>query len=52
MDLEYTHYTGESVRGLSLTELEETLIEVYNTRQEEKKYLAELYKMEMIRISA
>ena len=51
MDLEYTHHR-ESTRGLSLSELEETLIEVYNTRQEERKYLAELYKMEMIKVSA
>ena len=52
MDLECTRYHGESAYGLSLPELEETLIEVYNTRQEERKYLAELYKMEMIKVSA
>ena len=57
MELEYTYwqddefyvgflndYPEDSTQGLSLTELEEALIEVYEIRQEEKKHLAEIRK--------
>ena len=53
MELEYTYwqngkyfigflndYPKDSTQGLSLSELEEALKEVYEIRQEEKKHLA------------
>ena len=65
MELEYTYwqeggffigflndYPDDSTQGLSLTELEEALIEVYEIRQEEKKHLAAIRKTGKIRISA
>jgi len=52
MELEYTYwqdgeffvgffndYPNDSTQGLSLAELEEALIEVYEIRQKEKKHL-------------
>ena len=65
MELEYTYwqdgkffvgflndYPDDSTQGLSLPELEEALIEVYEIRQEEKKHLAEIRKTGKIRIPA
>ena len=65
MELEYTywqngkHFVGflndypkDSTQGLSLSELEEALKEVYEIRQEEKKHLAEIRKTGKIRIPA
>jgi len=45
-------YPEKSIRGLSLPELEKALVDVYKTRQEEKKYMAEIRKMGTIPISA
>jgi predicted RNase H-like HicB family nuclease len=57
MELEYTYwqdgnifvgflnnYPNDSTQGLSLAELEEALIEVYEIRQEEKQHLAQIRK--------
>jgi hypothetical protein len=57
MELDYTYwqdgvffvgflneYPDDSTQGLTLTELEEALIEVYEIRQEEKKHLAAIRK--------
>ena len=65
MELEYTYwqngeffvgflndYPKDSTQGLSLSELEEALKEVYEIRQEEKKHLAEIRKTGKIRIPA
>ena len=65
MELEYTYwqddeffvgflndYPEDSTQGLSLAELEEALIEVYEIRQEEKKHLAEIRKTGKLRIPA
>ena len=58
MELDYTYwedgvyfvgylndYPDDSTQGLSLSELEEALLEVYEIRQEEKKHLAEIRKI-------
>jgi hypothetical protein len=45
-------YPDDSTQGLSLPELEEALIEVYEIKQEEKKHLAEIRKTGKIRIPA
>jgi len=65
MELEYTYwqegaffigylndYPDDSTQGLSLPELEEALIEVYEIKQEEKKHLAEIRKTGKIKIPA
>ena len=65
MELEYTYwqdgiyfvgylneYPDDSTQGLSLSELEEALIEVYEIRQEEKKHLAEIRRTGRIKIPA
>ena len=65
MELEYTYwqdgdffvgylndYADDSTQGVSLSELEEALIEVYEIKQEEKKHLAEIRKTGKIRIPA
>ena len=65
MELEYTYweegeffvgflndYPKDSTQGLSLEELEEALIEVYEIRQEEKKHLAAIRKTGKIKIPA
>ena len=65
MELEYTYwqdgqyfvgflndYPKDSTQGLSLGELEEALIEVYEIRQEECKHLAAIRKTGKIRIPA
>jgi predicted RNase H-like HicB family nuclease len=45
-------YPDDSTQGLSLAELEEALVEVYEIRQEEKKHLAEIRKTGKILIPA
>jgi len=65
MELQYTYwqdgdffvgflddYPDDSTQGVSLAELEEALVEIYEIRQEEKKHLAEIRKSGRIRISA
>ena len=65
MELEYTYwqdgsffvgylndYPDDSTQGVSLSELEEALIEVYEIKREEKKHLAEIRKTGKIRIPA
>jgi len=65
MELEYTYwqdgvyfvgflndYPNDSTQGLSLSELEDALIEVYEIRQEEKNHLAAIRKTGKIRIPA
>jgi len=65
MELQYTYwqdgdffvgflddYPNDSTQGVSLAELEEALVEVYEIRQEEKKHLAEIRKTGRIRIPA
>jgi len=63
MELKYTYwrdgvffvgflddYPDDSTQGISLAELEEALVEVYEIKQEEKKHLAEIRKTGKIRI--
>jgi len=65
MEMEYTYwqdgdffvgflnnYPEDSTQGLSLSELEEALIEVYEIKQEEKKHLSEIRKTGKIKIPA
>jgi len=65
MELEYTFwpdgeyfvgflndYPNDSTQGLSISELEEALIEVYEIRQEEKAHLASIRKTGKIKIPA
>jgi len=65
MEMEYTYwqdgtffvgylnnYPEDSTQGLSLPELEEALIEIYEIKQEEKKHLAEIRKTGKIKIPA
>ena len=65
MELQYTYwqdgaffvgflddYPDDSTQGVSLEELEEALVEVYQIKQEEKKHLAEIRKTGRIKISA
>jgi hypothetical protein len=65
MELEYTYwkdgsffvgflnnYPDDSTQGVSLKELEEALIEIYEVKQEEKKHLAAIRKCGKIKISA
>ncbi|MCL2277036.1 MAG: type II toxin-antitoxin system HicB family antitoxin [Treponema sp.] len=65
MELDYTYwqedefyigflndYPKDSTQGLSLDELEEALIEVYQIRQEEKRHLASIRKSGKIKIPA
>ena len=65
MELQYTYwqdggffvgflddYPDDSTQGVSLAELEEALVEVYEIRQEEKKHLAAIRKAGRIRIPA
>jgi len=65
MELDYTYwedgsffigylneYPDDSTQGISLLELEEALIEVYEIKQEEKKHLAEIRKTGKIKIPA
>jgi hypothetical protein len=65
MELQYTYwqdgqffvgflndYPDDSTQGVSLAELEESLIEVYEIKQEEKKHLAGIRKTGKIKIPA
>jgi len=65
MEMEYTYwqdgdffvgflnnYPEDSTQGLSLSELEEALIEIYEIKQEEKKHLSEIRKTGKIKIPA
>jgi len=65
MELEYTYwqdgaffvgfldnYPDDSTQGVSLKELEEALVEIYEVKQEEKKHLAAIRKTGKIKISA
>jgi hypothetical protein len=45
-------YPDDSTQGVSLAELEEALIEVYEIRQEEKERLAKIRKTGRVRIPA
>jgi len=45
-------YPDDSTQGVSLAELEEALIEVYEIRQEEKKHLASIRKTGKLRLPA
>jgi hypothetical protein len=45
-------YPDDSTQGVSLAELEESLIEIYEIKQEEKKHLAEIRKTGMLKIPA
>ena len=45
-------YPDDSTQGLSLAELEEALIEVYEIKQEEKKHMAAIRKTGKLRIPA
>jgi predicted RNase H-like HicB family nuclease len=65
MELQYTYwqdgdffvgflddYPDDSTQGVSLAELEEALVEVYEIKQEEKKHLAEIRKSGKVKIMA
>ncbi|GHV86337.1 hypothetical protein AGMMS50230_19450 [Spirochaetia bacterium] len=65
MELEYTYwqegtffvgflkgYPDDSTQGLTLAELEEALLEVYEIRQEEKKHLAAIRKTGKLKVPA
>ena len=65
MELQYTYwqdgaffvgflndYPEDSTQGLTLAELEEALIEVYEIKQEEKKHLASIRKTGKLLIPA
>jgi hypothetical protein len=65
MELQYTYwqdgtffvgflndYPEDSTQGVSLPELEESLIEIYEVKQEEKTRLATIRKTGMIKIPA
>ena len=65
MELQYTYwqdgaffvgflndYPDDSTQGVSLNELEEALIEVYEIKQEEKNHLAKIRKTGRIKIPA
>jgi len=65
MELQYTYwqdgvffvgflddFPDDSTQGVSLIELEEALIEIYEIKQEEKKHLAAIRKTGKIKIPA
>ena len=65
MELEYTYwqdgaffvgflndYPDDSTQGISLTELEEALIEIYEVKQEEKQRLATIRKIGRLKLPA
>jgi predicted RNase H-like HicB family nuclease len=65
MELQYTYwqdgaffvgflddYPDDSTQGVSLAELEEALIEVYEIKQEEKEHLAQIRKTGKVKIPA
>ena len=45
-------FPDDSTQGLSLAELEEALIEIYEIKQEEKQHLAKIRKTGKLRIPA
>jgi len=45
-------YPDDSTQGISLAELEESLIEIYEVKQEEKKHLETIRKIGRIKIPA
>jgi hypothetical protein len=45
-------YPDDSTQGISLAELEEALIEVYQIKQEEKEHLAKIRKTGRVKIPA
>ena len=45
-------YPDDSTQGVSLAELEEALIEVYEIKQEEKEHLAKIRKTGRVKIPA
>ena len=65
MELQYTYwqdgaffvgflndYPEDSTQGVTLLELEEALIEIYEVKQEEKKHLAAIRKTGRVKIPA
>ena len=65
MELQYTYwqdgaffvgflddYPDDSTQGISLAELEEALIEIYEIKQEEKNHLAQIRKTGKVKIPA
>ena len=65
MELQYTYwqdgaffvgflddYPDDSTQGVSLAELEEALIEIYEIKQEEKEHLAKIRKTGKLKIPA
>ena len=65
MELQYTYwqdgaffvgflndYPDDSTQGVSLLELEEALIEIYEVKQEEKTHLASIRKTGLIKLPA
>jgi len=65
MELQYTYwndgaffvgflndYPDDSTQGVSLTELEEALVEIYEVKQEEKRHLAKIRKIGKIKLPA
>ena len=65
MELQYTYwqdgaffvgflndYPEDSTQGVSLPELEEALVEIYEIKQEEKKHLATIRKIGKIKLPA
>jgi len=65
MELQYTYwkdgaffvgflddYPDDSTQGVSLAELKEALIEIYQIKQEEKEHLAKIRKTGKIKIPA
>jgi len=46
----FNDYPNDSTQGLTIGELEEALIEIYEIRQEEKKHLAAIRKTGKIKI--
>jgi len=45
-------YPDDSTQGITLAELEEALIEIYEIKQEEKKHLASIRKTGKLRLHA
>jgi len=45
-------YPDDSTQGVSLAELEEALIEIYEIKQEEKQHLAKIRKTGRVKIPA
>ena len=45
-------YPDDSTQGVSMAELEEALIEIYEIKQEEKRHLASIRKIGKLRLPA